>query len=93
LSKLIHIGFGNMINADKIIAIVCPDSAPVKRMVQGAKEGRTAIDATQGRKTKAVLVMENGSVVLAALTPETLAGRVGVSLELTDSEYTDGRKD
>ncbi len=82
-----------MINADKIIAIVCPDSAPVKRMVQGAKEGRTAIDATQGRKTKAVLVMENGSVVLAALTPETLAGRVGVSLELTDSEYTDGRKD
>ena len=65
----------------------------MKRMVQGAKEGRTAIDATQGRKTKAVLVMENGSVVLAALTPETLAGRVGVSLELTDSEYTDGRKD
>lgn len=82
-----------MINADKIIAIVCPDSAPVKRMVQGAKEGRTAIDATQGRKTKAVLVMENGSVVLSALTPETLAGRVGVSLALTDSEYTDGRKD
>ena len=82
-----------MINADKIIAIVCPDSAPVKRMVQGAKEGRTAIDATQGRKTKAVLVMENGSVLLSALTPETLAGRVGVSLELTDSEYTDGRKD
>ena len=93
MSKLIHIGFGNMINADKIIAIVCPDSAPVKRMVQGAKEGLPAIDATQGRKTKAVLVMENGSVVLAALTPETLAGRVGVSLELTDSEYTDGRKD
>ena len=52
-----------MINAEKIIAIVGPDSAPIKRMVQRAKEGGTAIDATQGRKTKAVLVMENGSVV------------------------------
>lgn len=86
MSKLIHIGFGNMINADKIIAIVAPDSAPIKRMVQGAKEGRTAIDATQGRKTKAVLVMENGSVVLSALMPETLAGRAGVFPEKTDSE-------
>ncbi|MDE6951956.1 MAG: DUF370 domain-containing protein [Lachnospiraceae bacterium] len=86
MSKLIHIGFGNMINAEKIIAIVGPDSAPVRRMVQGAKEKRTAIDATQGRKTKAVLVMENGSVVLSALTPETLAGRAGVSLELTKED-------
>lgn len=86
MSKLIHIGFGNMINAEKIIAIVSPDSAPIKRMVQGAKENRTAIDATQGRKTKAVLVMENGSVVLSALTPETLAGRAGVSLELAKED-------
>lgn len=75
-----------MINADKIIAIVAPDSAPIKRMVQGAKEGRTAIDATQGRKTKSVLVMENGSVVLSALMPETLAGRAGAFPEMTDND-------
>ncbi len=73
-----------MINAEKIIAIVGPDSAPIKRMVQGAKEGGTAIDATQGRKTKAVLVMENGSEVLSALTPETLSGRAGVLPETAE---------
>lgn len=75
-----------MINAEKIIAIVSPDSAPIKRMVQGAKESGTAIDATQGRKTKAVLVMENGSVVLSGLTPETLAGRAGVSFDMTEDK-------
>lgn len=75
MEKLIHIGFGNIINAEKIVAIVSPDSAPIKRMVQGAKENGTVIDATQGRKTKAVMVMENGSVVLSALMPETIAGR------------------
>ena len=75
MEKLIHIGFGNIINAEKIVAIVSPDSAPIKRMVQGAKEKGTVIDATQGRKTKAVMVMENGSVVLSALMPETIAGR------------------
>ena len=58
MNKLIHIGFGNIVNAGKIIAIVSPDSAPVKRLVQKAKEAGTAIDATQGRKTKAVLVID-----------------------------------
>lgn len=76
MSHLIHIGFGNSVNADKIIAIVSPDSAPIKRMVQNAKETGVAIDATQGRKTKSVLVMENSHVILSALLPETLAGRV-----------------
>jgi hypothetical protein len=75
LNQLIHIGFGNIINTNKMIAIVTPDSAPVKRLVQKAKETGMAIDATQGRKTKAVLVMENGQVVLSALLPETIAGR------------------
>jgi len=75
LNKLIHIGFGNIVNAGKIIAIVSPDSAPVKRMVQKAKEEGTVIDATQGRKTKAVLVMENSQTVLSALLPETIAQR------------------
>lgn len=62
-------------NTGKMTAIVTPDSAPVKRLVQKAKETGMAIDATQGRKTKAVLVMENGQVVLSALLPETIAGR------------------
>ncbi|HKM33136.1 MAG TPA: DUF370 domain-containing protein [Lachnospiraceae bacterium] len=75
MNKLIHIGFGNIVNTEKIIAIVSPDSAPVKRMVQCAKEAGMAIDATQGRKTKAVLVMENSQIVLSALLPETIAGR------------------
>lgn len=78
---LIHIGFGNIVNTAKIIAIVSPDSAPVKRLVQSARESGMAIDATQGRKTKAVLVMENSQVVLSALLPETIAGRVRLGQE------------
>ena len=75
MNRLIHIGFGNIVNAGKIIAVVSPDSAPVKRMVQKARELGTAIDATQGRKTKSVLVMENSQLVLSALLPETIAQR------------------
>lgn len=80
MDKLIHIGFGNIVNTAKIIAIVGPDSAPVKRLVQKAKEDGRVIDATQGRKTKAVLVMENSQVVLSALLPETIAGRAQADL-------------
>ncbi len=75
MDKLINVGFGNIVNTDKIIAIVSPNSAPMTRMVQKAKEDGTAIDATQGRKTKAVLAMESGQLVLSALLPETIAGR------------------
>ncbi len=75
MNKLIHIGFGNIVNTGKIVAIVSPDSAPVKRMVQKAKEEGMIIDATQGRKTKAVLFMENNQIVLSALLPETIANR------------------
>ena len=73
--KLINIGFGNLVSAGRLIAIVSPESAPIKRLVQKAKEEGTVIDATQGRKTKAVLVMENSRLVLSALLPETIAGR------------------
>ena len=76
MTQLIHIGFGNIVNSAKIIAIVSPESAPIKPLVQNAKEKGMAIDATQGRKTKSVLVMENSQVVLSALLPETVAGRV-----------------
>lgn len=81
MNKLIHIGFGNMVNTDKIIAIVSPDSAPVKRLVQRAKENGVVIDATQGRRTKAVLVMENSQLVLSALLPETISLRAKEPLD------------
>lgn len=75
MNKLIHIGFGNIVNTAKIVAIVSPDSAPIKRLVQNAKEAGNVIDATQGRKTKAVLIMEQSQIVLSALLPETISGR------------------
>ena len=75
MDGLIHIGFGNIVNTAKIIAIVSPDSAPVRRLIQKSKENNTVIDATQGRKTKSVLVMEGSQIVLSALLPETIAGR------------------
>jgi regulator of extracellular matrix RemA (YlzA/DUF370 family) len=74
-NKLIHVGFGNIVNAGKIIAIVSPDSAPVRRLVSQAKSDGRVIDATQGRKTKSVIVMENDRIVLSALLPETIRGR------------------
>ena len=90
MSHLIHIGFGNIVNTGKIIAIVTPDSAPVRRMVQRAKESGAAIDATQGRKTKAVLVMENSQIVLSALLPETIAGRVQGSAQTREDSGVEG---
>lgn len=86
MNRLIHIGFGNIVNTGKIIAIVSPESAPIKRMVQKAKESGMAIDATQGRKTKSVLVMENSQVVLSALLPETIAGRAQSNLQANPNE-------
>ena len=74
--KLINIGFGNTVSADKIIAIVSPDSAPIKRMVQDAKDNGSAIDATFGRKTRAVIIMNSNHLVLSAVQAETIAGRV-----------------
>ena len=74
---LVNIGFGNLVNAGRIVAIISPDSAPVKRLVQNAKDVGTAIDATQGRRTRAVLVMDDGHILLSALQPETISGRIG----------------
>ena len=74
--KLINIGFGNIISADRMIAIVSPDSAPIKRMVQEAKDNKTAIDATYGRRTRAVIIMDSGHIVLSAVQPETVASRL-----------------
>ena len=70
--NFINIGFGNVVNADKIISIVSPVAAPVKRLVQNARDNGDAVDATCGRKTKAVIIMENKTVVLSSLLPETI---------------------
>ena len=75
MSSLIHVGFGNVVNSEKIVSIVSPDSAPIKRMVSKAREQGIAIDATHGRKTKSVIVMENGQVVLSALLTDTIVKR------------------
>ena len=74
--KLINIGFGNIVSANRIISIVSPESAPIKRLVQEAKDKGVAIDATYGRRTRAVIVMDSGHVVLSAVQPETVAGRL-----------------
>ena len=73
--KLINIGFGNLVNASKVVAIVSPDSAPSKRIVQTARDGGMVIDATQGRRTRAIIIMSDDHVVLSALLPETIAAR------------------
>ena len=75
VGRLINIGYGNVIHTDKVLAVVSPDSAPGKRLVQAAKDEGRSIDATQGRKTKGLVVMEGGYVVLSALLPDTIAGR------------------
>lgn len=73
--KLVNIGYGNIISSEKMVAIVSPDSAPIKRMIQEAKENKTAVDATYGRKTRAVIIMDSGHIILSAVQPETVAGR------------------
>ena len=74
--KLINIGFGNMISAGRLVAIVSPDSAPIKRMVQEARDRGTLIDATYGRRTRSVLIMDNDHLVVSALQPDTVASRL-----------------
>lgn len=85
--KLINIGFGNMISADRLIAIVSPDSAPIKRTVQEARDRNMLIDATYGRRTRAVIIMDSDHVVLSAILPETISGRM--DSRNTEEEKTD----
>ena len=74
--KLLNIGFGNLVAAGRIIAVVAPDSAPVKRLVQETRDSGRLVDGTAGRRTRAVLMMDTGHVVLSAVQPETIAGRM-----------------
>lgn len=74
--RLINIGFGNMVSAERLLSVVSPESAPIKRLVQEAKERSMLIDASFGRKTRAVLVMDTDYVILSAITPEAIAKRL-----------------
>lgn len=74
--QLLNIGFGNMVSANRVMAIISPESAPIKRMVQDARDKGLLIDATYGRKTRAVLAMDSGQIVLSAIQPETVAHRL-----------------
>ena len=83
--QLINIGFGNMVSSARVIAIVSPESAPIKRIIQEAKDKGTLIDATYGRRTRAVLIMDSDHVVLSAVEPETVGGRAAVDEEDDDN--------
>lgn len=84
--KLINIGFGNLVSSERLLTVVSPDSAPVKRLVQEAKERAMLIDASFGRKTRAVLVMDTDHVILSAITPEAIARRFKDKNEIYEEE-------
>lgn len=75
MGRLINIGYGNVVNSNKIVTIINPDSAPVKRLVQTAKDNGHAIDATQGRRTRSIIVTDSYHIILSALMPETITSR------------------
>ena len=74
--KLINIGFGNLVSASRLISIVSPESAPIKRIISDSRDRGLLIDATYGRRTRAVIIMDSGHIVLSAIQPETVAGRI-----------------
>lgn len=84
--QLINIGFGNIVSAERIVSIVSPDSAPIKRIVQEAKDAKTAIDATYGRRTRSVIIMDSGHIILSAVQPETIAGRVDNGIDNSEEK-------
>jgi extracellular matrix regulatory protein A len=84
--KLINIGFGNIVSANRVIAIVSPESAPIKRIITDARERGQLIDATYGRRTRAVIVADSGHVILSAIQPETVANRFMVTKDTHESE-------
>lgn len=82
--NLVNIGFGNLVNADRVVSIISPDSAPAKRIVQKGKENGTLIDATQGRKTNSVIITDSDNVVLSYMDLKQIASRFGT--EVTDND-------
>ena len=84
--RLVNVGFGNMVSVERLVSVVGPDSAPIKRMIQEARERGNLIDATYGRRTQAVLIMDSDHIILSALRPETVAARMGGK----ETETTEG---
>lgn len=84
--KLINIGFGNMVSANRLVAIVSPESAPIKRIIQDSRDRGTLIDATYGRRTRAVIITDSDHVILSAVQPETVANRLGDRDEEAEAE-------
>ncbi|QRN86348.1 DUF370 domain-containing protein [Clostridia bacterium] len=82
--KLVNIGFGNIVNANRIVAIVSPESAPIKRLVQDARDRNELVDATYGRRTRAVIVTDSNYIVLSAVQPETVSNRLSTSKAIVD---------
>lgn len=82
--QLVNIGFGNIVSAERIVAIVSPESAPIKRLIQESKDNKTAVDATYGRRTRAVLIMDSGHVILSAIQPETVGARIDKNMSQED---------
>lgn len=80
-AKIINIGLGNIVLANKIVAVVSPESAPIKRMVQEARDNGQLIDATYGRRTRAVIISDSGHIILSPVQPETIARRLGGNIE------------
>lgn len=87
--KLINIGFGNMVSASRLIAIVSPESAPIKRIIQEARESGTLIDASYGRRTRAVIITDSDHVILSAVQPETVANRLNDTDKVEETELDD----
>ncbi|MBC7825409.1 MAG: DUF370 domain-containing protein [Candidatus Parcubacteria bacterium] len=82
--KLVNIGFGNIVSAGRVVAIVSPESAPIKRIITDAREEKKLIDATYGRRTRAVIIADSGHVILSAIQPETVANRFTLSKDSHD---------
>ena len=87
--KLVNIGFGNMVSAERIVAVVSPESAPIKRIITDAREKGQLVDATYGRRTRAVVITDSEHIILCAIQPETVAGRLSGT---SDKPETDGEE-
>lgn len=86
--KLLNIGFGNMVSTDRLIAIVSPDSAPIKRMIQEGRDRGVLIDATYGRKTRSVVIMDSDHIILSAIQPDTVAARLNGKEAVEEEEQS-----
>lgn len=89
--KLINIGFGNMIAAERVVAVVSPESAPIKRIVREAEDEGNLVNATYGRRTRAVIVMDSGHIILSAVQPETIAARLDEDMKNGEQQKQSGK--